>query len=84
MRSVIFIISTDSTIEDPSEFALEKHLEDFLVKNWKGTELGKRFDIYEEDGEHIWTVTDGKTFKSGTWKSGEAVPKAINLWAEAS
>ena len=27
------IVSTDKTIEDPTEFALEKHLEDFLVKN---------------------------------------------------
>jgi len=27
------IISTDSTVEDHSEFALEKHLEDFLVQN---------------------------------------------------
>lgn len=45
------LISTDETIEDPSEFALEKHLEDFLVKNWAQTELGKLYDIYEEDGE---------------------------------
>jgi restriction system protein len=47
------IISTDETIEDPIEFALEKHLEDFLVKNWKQTELGRDYDIYEEDGELI-------------------------------
>jgi len=47
------IISNDVTVEDPSEFALEKHLEDFLVKNWKQTELGKHFDIYEEDGELV-------------------------------
>jgi len=47
------IVSTDNTIEDPSEFALEKHLEDFLVKNWKQTELGKYYDIYEEDGELV-------------------------------
>ncbi len=47
------IISTDATIEDPSEFALEKHLEDFLVQNWKQTELGKHYDIYEEDGELV-------------------------------
>jgi len=44
------IVSNDVTVEDPSEFALEKHLEDFLVKNWKQTELGKEFDIFEEDG----------------------------------
>ena len=47
------IISNDPTIEDPSVFALEKHLEDFLVQNWKHTELGKHFDIYEEDGEMV-------------------------------
>lgn len=33
---------------------------------------------FEEDGEHIWTVTDGKIYKTGTWKSGEVVPKAID------
>jgi restriction system protein len=44
------LISTDATIEDPSAFALEEHLEEFLVKNWPQTELGKEYDIYEEDG----------------------------------
>jgi restriction system protein len=39
------------TIEDSNSFALEKHLEDFLVKNWNSTELGKEYIIYEEDGE---------------------------------
>ena len=43
------IISTDETVEDPSVFALEKHLEDFLVQNWKHTELGKNYDIYEDE-----------------------------------
>jgi len=43
------LISTDETIEDPSEFAMEKHLEDFLVSNWSQTELGKSYDIYEDD-----------------------------------
>lgn len=47
------IISTDETIEDPSIFALEKHLEDFLVQNWHHTELGKHYDIYEEEGEIV-------------------------------
>ncbi len=47
------IISTDETVEDPSIFALEKHLEEFLVINWKQTELGKSYDIYEEDGELV-------------------------------
>ncbi|WP_419788127.1 endonuclease NucS domain-containing protein [Pseudodesulfovibrio sp.] len=45
------IIATDETIEDPACFALEKHLEDFLVNNWSQTELGKDYDIFENDGE---------------------------------
>lgn len=44
------IISNDTTVENPSEFALEKHLEDFLVRNWNQTELGSKYDIYQEDG----------------------------------
>ncbi len=47
------LIASDETVEDPSEFALEKHLEDFLVKNWKSTELGVDYDIYEEEGELV-------------------------------
>lgn len=47
------LTTTDETIEDPSVFALEKHLEDFLVKNWKQTELGKTYNIYEIDGELV-------------------------------
>ena len=47
------LISTDETVEDPSAFALEKHLEDFLVANWSQTELGKTHDIYEQDGQLV-------------------------------
>ncbi|MBK8039484.1 MAG: DUF1016 family protein [Verrucomicrobiaceae bacterium] len=45
------LISTDATVEDASSFALESHLEEFLVKNWPNTDLGKDYHIYEEDGE---------------------------------
>jgi restriction system protein len=45
------LLATDATVENPSAFALEEHLEDFLVLNWAQTELGREFDIYEEDGE---------------------------------
>jgi len=41
------LISTDETVENPSAFALE----DFLVKNWAQTELGKEYEIYGGDGE---------------------------------
>lgn len=47
------IVATSDEIEDASEFALEKHLEDFLVKNWRKTDLGKKYDIFEENGELV-------------------------------
>ena len=47
------ISPNNDTVEDPAVFALEKHLEDFLVQNWRQTELGKDYDIYEEDGEML-------------------------------
>jgi len=47
------IISSDPTIEDPVAFAMEKHLEAFLVANWNQTELSKDFSIYEEEGEPV-------------------------------
>jgi len=45
------IIASDPDIEDPSAFALEEHLEAFLVKNWEKTPLAKDFAIFEEEGE---------------------------------
>jgi len=39
---------------DQSEFALEKHLEDFLIKNWANTDLGREYDLLtDENGEFI-------------------------------
>jgi len=49
----VTIISTDDTVEDPSVFAMEKHLEDFLIKNWHKSELGKDYIVFEEDGELV-------------------------------
>jgi restriction system protein len=49
----VTIISTDPVIEDPLAFAMEKHLEDFLVRNWSQTELSRDFLIYEEEGEPV-------------------------------
>jgi restriction system protein len=43
----------NSDIEDPVAFAMEKHLEAFLVKNWNSTELSNDFIIYEEEGEAV-------------------------------
>ena len=36
-----------------SEFAIEKHLEDFIVANWERTELGKLYDLIEENGNMV-------------------------------
>ncbi|MFM5787069.1 endonuclease NucS domain-containing protein [Aeromonas hydrophila] len=47
------LIHTDPSVEDPGVFALEKHLEEFLIANWAATDLGKTFDIYCEDGELV-------------------------------
>lgn len=52
-RTAQKIISTDPEVEDPVAFALEKHLEDFLVENWGKTDLGRSYDIFEEDGEKV-------------------------------
>ena len=43
------LISTDETIEDPTVFALERHLEDFLIHNWAQTPLGREYDIYQDE-----------------------------------
>lgn len=51
----------DETVEDPSVFALESHLEEFLVANWKQTALGNEYNIYEVDGESV-----GQQFPSDT------------------
>lgn len=55
------LIATDPTVEDPAVFALEKHLEDFLVRNWTQTELGRFYDIYTVDGELV-----GQQFETDT------------------
>ncbi len=60
-KSPAKIISTDESIEDPNVFVMEKHLEEFLVRNWSQTELGKDYDVFEEDGELI-----GQQFQTDT------------------
>ena len=47
------LIASDADVEDPQAFALESHLEDFLVQNWAGTVLGSSYDIFEEEGELV-------------------------------
>ena len=44
---------TDGPVEDLAAFVMEKHLEDFLVQNWAQTELGKEYEVYQEEGVGI-------------------------------
>ncbi|MFH7410105.1 MULTISPECIES: endonuclease NucS domain-containing protein [Acinetobacter] len=46
-------LEPDEVVEDPTAFALEKHLEHFLVENWSKTELGATYDIYTEEGQLV-------------------------------
>ena len=55
------VVATSAEIEDASTFALEKHLEDFLVANWAQTDLGRKYDIVSDDGEII-----GRQYPSDT------------------
>ena len=45
--------TSNSDAGDPLSFALESHLEEFLIRNWDQTELGKDYAIYSEDGELV-------------------------------
>lgn len=47
------IVSRDPEVEDPLAFAMETHLESFLVANWSQTLLGRDFSVYEEEGEPV-------------------------------
>ena len=55
------LIATDPDVEDPATFALESHLQEFLIQNWPQTALGQQYDIYQENGEllgnHLRTDT---------------------------
>ena len=52
-RPADVIFAKDKDIEDPSNFAIEKHLEDFLVHNWSKTELSREYDLLEDEGEVV-------------------------------
>jgi restriction system protein len=45
------LVATDPDVEDVSVFALEQHLESFLVANWPATPLGKTHNLYAIEGE---------------------------------
>ncbi len=45
------LLATDPSVEDAMDFAIERHLEDFLVENWSQTDFGREYDIFKEDGQ---------------------------------
>lgn len=55
------LIVNDAEVEDAAAFAMEKHLEDFMVENWRKTPFGNDYDIFEEEGEPV-----GQQFPSDT------------------
>ena len=63
------VISTSESTQGEGEvsdtgattFALEKHLEDFIINNWSLTEFGATHDVYQEDGELV-----GKQYRTDT------------------
>lgn len=55
------VVASDASVQDVAAFALEKHLEEFLVTNWSSTELGKTWDIYEDESGKV-----GKQYQTDT------------------
>lgn len=43
------IFSRDESVEDPSAFVIEQHLEEFLIHNWAQTDLSKKYDLVTDD-----------------------------------
>ncbi len=45
--------AADEVLEDLAAFAMEKHLEDFLIRNWAQSELAGNYEVFMEDGELV-------------------------------
>ena len=44
-------ISLENNLTPKSSFLLEKHLEDYIIKNWSNIELNKNYDIHKENNK---------------------------------
>ena len=42
---------TENNLTPKSSFLLEKHLEDYIIKNWKNIELNHNYDIHKENNK---------------------------------
>jgi len=40
-------------LEDDLVFALESQLKEFLVANWASTDIGKNYNIFEDEGQRV-------------------------------
>lgn len=40
-------------LEDEVVFALESQLKEFLVANWSSTDIGHKYDIFEDEGQRV-------------------------------
>jgi len=47
-------------LEPQNSFLFEKHLEDFIVRNWRNLPIGNQYDIYEENGVQV-----GQQYRTG-------------------
>ncbi len=48
-----FDLHATEAIEDDLVFALESQLKEFLVANWASTDIGKTYDIFEDEGQRV-------------------------------
>ena len=48
-----FAHQVSDDVEDDVVFALESQLKEFLVANWTNTDLGKKYDIFEDEGQRV-------------------------------
>ena len=44
-------VKNDESIYSKGLFYMENQLEDFIISNWKNTELGKKYDLIYEEGD---------------------------------
>ncbi|MFA6999795.1 MAG: PDDEXK nuclease domain-containing protein [Candidatus Paceibacterota bacterium] len=53
------VIQNESESSDQTLFYMEKELENFLIKNWEKTELGKKYDLIDENGKFSQQYSTG-------------------------
>ena len=60
-KSLVDQIGASRDIENPAEFALEAHLEEFLYQNWGKINWGSNLSLYSTDEQN------GRQFPAGPW-----------------